>query len=104
MSFCILLNTKADILKNVGNQTVDDSHCLPRYFPIQWKSMATVRELEGEQMMTEFSIIMNYPFKDFKKKSLYFLFIPLHQEYPHFFCVGIYFSNEKLTEILPSEK
>ncbi len=57
MSFFILLNTKADILKNVGNQTVDDSHCLPQYFPIQWKSMATVRELEGEQIMTEFSFL-----------------------------------------------
>ncbi len=57
MSFFILLNTKADILKNVGNQTVDDSHCLPQYFPIQCKSMATVRELEGEQIMTEFSFL-----------------------------------------------
>ncbi len=32
MSFFILLNTKDDILKNVGNQTVDDCHWLP-YFP-----------------------------------------------------------------------
>ncbi len=28
MSFFILLDTKEDVLKNVGNQTVDGSHCL----------------------------------------------------------------------------
>jgi len=29
MSFFLLLNTKEDILKNVGNKTVDCSHWLP---------------------------------------------------------------------------
>ncbi len=29
MKFFIQLNTKEDILKNVGNRTVDDSHWLP---------------------------------------------------------------------------
>jgi len=29
MSFFVLLNTKEDILKNAGNQTVDGSHWLP---------------------------------------------------------------------------
>jgi len=29
MSFFLLLNTKEDILKNVGNQTVDSSHLTP---------------------------------------------------------------------------
>ncbi len=28
MSLFLLLNTKQDILKNVGNQTIDDSHWL----------------------------------------------------------------------------
>ncbi len=29
MNFCLLLNIKEDILKNVGNQTADGSHWLP---------------------------------------------------------------------------
>jgi len=31
MSFFLLLNTKQDILKNVGNQTVDGTHSI--FFP-----------------------------------------------------------------------
>jgi len=29
MDFFLLLNTKEDTLKNMGNQTVDGPHCLP---------------------------------------------------------------------------
>ncbi len=39
MSFFLLLNIKKDILKNVGNQTVDGSHRLPwgkKYYGSQW--------------------------------------------------------------------
>jgi len=32
MSFFLLLNRKEDILKNVGNQTVDDTHWFPLYY------------------------------------------------------------------------
>ncbi len=39
-SFFILLNTKEDILKNFGKQTVDGSHSI--FFFHIWKSMATV--------------------------------------------------------------
>ncbi len=39
MDFFLLLNTKEDILKNVGNQTVDGSHSM---FSILWMSMAAV--------------------------------------------------------------
>jgi len=43
MSLFLLLNTKEDILKNVGNKKVDGSHLLPvGVKQLLWKSMATV--------------------------------------------------------------
>ncbi len=39
MNFFQLLDTKEDILKNVGDQTVDGSHRLPYYIKILWKSI-----------------------------------------------------------------
>jgi len=49
---CLLCNTKDDILKNVGNQTVDGSHWLPyEKKKILWKSV-------GSWLPTFFKIIL----------------------------------------------
>ncbi len=45
MSFCLLLNTKQHILKNVGKQTVAGSHWLHTMDKILWKTMATGNRL-----------------------------------------------------------
>ncbi len=44
MSFCLLLNTKEDILKNVSNQVVDGNHWLPSIYIFSYyrRPMATV--------------------------------------------------------------
>jgi len=68
MSFFLLLNTKQDILKNVGNQTVDFANGVP--FGYQHLSIQNIifcvqqkKEIhtglkyhEGEYIMTEFSL------------------------------------------------
>jgi len=36
MNFFLLLNTKEDILKNVGNQTVNGPHWGKKYYGSQW--------------------------------------------------------------------
>jgi len=42
MNFFLLLNTKEDILKNVGNQKVDVPHSI---FLLLWKSMLSIHSL-----------------------------------------------------------
>jgi len=42
MNFFLLLNTKEDILKNVGNQKVDVPHSI---FLLLWKSMLSINSL-----------------------------------------------------------
>ncbi len=80
----VLLNTKEDILKNEGNRAILGHHYYFSYNGSQWcpktawlqtyqniflcdrqnKEIHTGLELlEGDSMMTEFSFLVNYPFK-----------------------------------------
>jgi len=53
--FFLLLNTEKDILKNVGNQTVDGSHWIPyRKKKIPLKSMASVNCLVTNNLQNIF--------------------------------------------------
>ncbi len=88
MNVFLLLNTKDDILKNVGNQTVDDSHCvffvfftyygskyqkkvwLPTFFKISCIQQKKETQTDLEQLEGEETFLGNYPFNgknaDFK--------------------------------------
>jgi len=42
MDLFVLLNTKEDILKTVGNQTAVDFHICPLYYRSQWGSLTVM--------------------------------------------------------------
>ncbi len=57
-----MLNTKEDILKNVGNQTVAGSHSLEKYYGGQW--------LPAIVWLPTFSKISSFVFNRRKKKNV----------------------------------
>ncbi len=69
MSFFLLLNTKEDIFKTVGKQTVDGSHWLLYGKKIPWTSMVTVNCFFTNSLKNFFFV-----FNRRKKLSIYLLF------------------------------